>query len=351
MLPKARKILVKLSSIFSILLFILMTLSGCERINYQVHTTIVQDLNVAVNTGSQTIEAGTPTVLKFHLTDANGEPFTDLLVHHARILHVLLVSENLQIVGHIHPEDFDPRNVMEEQEGIYTVEWSFPEAGRYIIALDVVSPEGTFAKHLYVDVIGEPQMGPQPRDFRREKAVNSYTDEGNDRYTKPIWITDAENGNAYHVKMEAPERIKTGEIIHITLHFSRHGEPITDLVPFLDAPMHFAIVDSQLDSIVHTHGTLPVSESLPAELHGGHNAAVRADAQEAHNPAAMDENPPGAHNASESSLMHHGASINLFGPTVNLTTTFHKIGVYQIFCTAKHTNQIIWLSFMVEVED
>ena len=73
---------------------------------------------MAVNTGSEVIEAGTSTVLKFHFTDANGEPFTDLLVHHARILHVLLVSENLQIVGHIHPEDFGHRNVMEERRGL-----------------------------------------------------------------------------------------------------------------------------------------------------------------------------------------------------------------------------------------
>ena len=308
----------------------LMALIGCEKINNQIRAAIAQDLNVTMNTGSQTIEAGTPTVLKFHLTDANGEPFTDLLVHHARVLHVLLVGENLQIVGHIHPEDFNPRNVMEERKGIYTVQWSFPEAGRYIIALDAVSPEGAFAKHLYVDVIGEPQMGAQPRDFRREKTVNGYTDEDNDRYTKPIWIADAENGNAYHVKMEAPERIKAGEIVHITYHFSRHEEPITDLVSFLDAPMHFAIVDSQLDSIVHTHGILPASEPMPAESHGGHNTA---------------------HDATDSQQMHHGANINLFGPTVNLTTTFHKAGVYQIFCTAKHTNQIIWVSFMVEVEN
>jgi hypothetical protein len=330
---------------------LLMVLIGCEKINYQVHTAITQDLNVAVNTGSETIEAGTPTILKFHLTDTNGEPFTDLLVHHARILHVVLVSENLQIVGHIHPEDFDPRNVIEEQRGIYTVQWSFPEAGRYIIALDVVSPEAEFARHLYVDVIGEPQMGAQPRDFRREKTVNGYTDEGNDRYTKPIWIADAEDGNAYHVKMEAPEQIKAGERVHITYHFSRHQEPITDLVPFLDAPMHFAIVNSQLDSIVHTHGTLPNSEPLPVEGHGGHNAAVMADAQGVHNAAAMDENPAGAHNATEPQQMHHGASINPFGPTVNLTTTFHKAGIYQIFCTTKHTDQIIWVSFMVEVEN
>ena len=71
----------------------LMALIGCEEINHQIHAAIARDLNVAMNTESQTIEAGTPTVLKFHLTDANGEPFTDLLVHHARILHVLLVSE------------------------------------------------------------------------------------------------------------------------------------------------------------------------------------------------------------------------------------------------------------------
>ena len=317
---------------------LLMALIGCEKINYQVHTAIAKDLNVAISTGSQTIETGTPTVLKFHLTDANGEPFTDLLVHHARILHVLLVSENLQIIGHVHPEDFEPRNVMEERKGIYTVQWTFPEAGRYIIGLDVVSPEAVFARHSHVDVIGEPQMGAQPRDFRREKTVNGYTDEGNDRYTKPIAIAETEAGNTYHVKMEAPERIKAGEIVHMTYHFSQHEEPITDLVAFLDAPMHFAIVDSQLNSIVHTHGTLPSTEPSTSE-HGDNNAAVQ------------DENLHSAHNATELQPDASGRASTPFGPTVNLTTTFHKAGIYQIFCTAKHTNEIIWVSFMVEVEN
>ena len=105
----------------------------------------------------------------FKLTDAMGEPFTDLMIHHDRILHVLIVSENLQIVGHIHPEDFESRDLMAELEGMYTVHFTFPVAGRYILALDVMTADAEFEKYLYVDVKGEKRWRIFLKTFARKK--------------------------------------------------------------------------------------------------------------------------------------------------------------------------------------
>ncbi len=297
---------------------------------HKTHT--MASLNVALHTEPQTIQAGMPTVLTFHLTDTEDEPVSDLLVHHARVLHVLVVSENLQIIGHIHPEDFESRDIMAELDGRYTVHFTFPAAGRYILAVDVMTADAEFAKHLYVDVAGGEKLAGMTQDFRREKIVLGYTDEGGDRYTKAISLTDKKSTSTYHVKIEAPEQIKAGEMVHITYHFSHDGKPLTDLVPFLDAPMHFAIVSTRLDGIVHTHGTVPGSEDT----------------------SKMMEDPHAGHKMKKSAAtghQHYGTTPEQFGPTVMLMTTFPEAGIYQIFGQLKHADQILWPSFMVKVEN
>lgn len=290
-------------------------------------------LNVMLHTEPQKIQAGEPTTLMFHLTDAKGEPFTDLMVHHDRILHVLIVSENLQIVGHIHPEDFESRDLMAELEGAYTVHFTFPVAGRYILALDVMTADAELAKYLYVDVEGDKRMPDVSQDFGREKVVFGYTDEGGDRYTKAVSIAETKGTSTYHVKMNVPEKITAGEMVHITYHFSRDEKPITDLVPFLDAPMHFAIVSTRLDGILHTHGTVPMNgdtgKMKKKDPHAGHK---------------MKKPTTTGH-------QHQGKTPEKFGPAVMLMTTFQKPGVYQIFGQLKHEDQILFPTFMVKVEE
>ncbi|MDE0483443.1 MAG: hypothetical protein OXI67_12755 [Candidatus Poribacteria bacterium] len=290
-------------------------------------------LNVMLHTEPQKIQAGEPATLMFHLTDVKGEPFTDLMVHHDRILHVLIVSENLQTIGHIHPEDFESRDMMAELEGAYTVHFTFPIAGRYILALDVMTADAEISKYMHVDVAGNKKMADVSQDFRREKSIFGYTEEGGDRFTKPVSIIDGKGTSKYHVKMNAPEKIKAGEMVHITYHFSRDDKPITDLVPFLDAPMHFAIVSTRLDGILHTHGTVPMNgnmgKMMKKDPHAGHK---------------MKKTPTTGH-------QHQGTTPDKFGPTVMLMTTFAKPGVYQIFGQLKHADQILFPTFMVKVEE
>ena len=289
-------------------------------------------LNVKLHTEPQTIIAGKPTVLNFHLTDKKGEPFTDLMVHHDRTLHVLIVSENLQILGHVHPEDFESRDMMAELQGIYTVHFTFPASGRYILALDLMTADAEISKHLYVEVQGENKMQKITHDLRTEKDVFGYKEEGGDRFTKAVSIRAKMDTSPYKVKIEVPEQIKAGEMVHIKYHFSLDGKPINDLVPFLDAPMHFAIVSTHLDGILHTHGTVPMN---------GNSEKMKNDPHAAHK---MKKSTKTGH-------QHQGPTPEKFGPTVMLMTTFKKAGHYQIFGQLKHKDQILFPTFMVKVDE
>ena len=293
----------------------------------------VDVLNVKLHTEPNKISVGEPANLMLHLTDAEGEPFTDLMVHHDRILHVLIVSENLQTIGHIHPEDFEDRDMIAELEGVYTVQFTFPYSGRYILALDVMTADAEYTKHIYVDVTGDKKMSELTHDMRREKRVIGYTEQGGDRFTKAVSITEKNGASKYMVKMKAPEKIKVGEMVHITYHFTHAGKPVTDLVPFLDAPMHFAIVSNRLDGILHTHGTVPMDSK---------DDHKKIDSSQTKH--TVDEKTP------TTGHQHKGITPDKFGPTVMLMTTFKKAGIYQIFGQVKHGDQVLFPTFMVKVE-
>ena len=293
----------------------------------------VEVLNVELHTEPDKISAGEPANLMLHLTDAEGEPFTDLMVHHDRILHVLIVSENLQTIGHVHPEDFEDRDMIAELEGVYTVQFTFPYSGRYILALDVMTEDAEYTKHIYVDVTGDKKMSELTYDLRRQKRVVGYTEQGGDRFTKAVSINEKKGESKYIVKMEAPEKIKVGEMVHITYHFTHAGKPVTDLVPFLDAPMHFAIVSNRLDGILHTHGTVPMDSKYDKKKMDSSQTKKK-----------IHEKPP------TTGHQHQGITPDRFGPTVMLMTTFKKAGIYQIFGQVKHGDQVLFPTFMVKVE-
>ena len=316
----------------SILYFVNIGLTAQHEDHSKHQTEKTDALNVTLHTEPQEIQAGEKSTLMFNLTDKMGEPFTDLMIHHDRVLHVLIVSENLQILGHIHPEDFDERDMMAELEGTYTVYFTFPAAGRYILALDVMTADAEYSKYMYVDVAGEKKMTDHTEDFRREKTVNGYTEEGGDRYTKAV-LTDGKGTSVYQVKMNVQDKIKAGKMVHIDYHFSQAGKPITDLVPFLDAPMHFAIVNTELDGIVHTHGSV---------MNMDHSKMKKDVSHKGHK---MEKKEPA------SGHKHQGTTPEKFGPSVMLMTTFPKAGIYQIFGQLKHKDQILFPTFMVKVEE
>ncbi len=306
-----------------------------DHIKHKTHNVENADvLNVKLHTQPDKITIGKPVSLMFHLTDAKGEPFTDLMIHHERILHILIVSENLQIIGHIHPEDFEFRDMLAELEGVYTVQFTFPYSGRYILAIDAMTADAEYTKHLYVDVTGDKEMPEFSTDMRREKMVVGYTEEGGDRFTKSVSITEKEGTSKYMVKMSVPDKIKVGEMVHITYHFAHGGKPVTDLVPFLDAPMHFAIVSNRLDGILHTHGTVPM---------GSMHDKLKKDSSHA-NHKMREKTPTTGHK-------HEGITPDKFGPSVMLMTTFPEAGIYQIFGQVKHRDQILFPTFMVKVEE
>jgi hypothetical protein len=250
--------------------------------------------NVIVNleTRPEKLTAGLPAKIIFSIRDNKGKPVQDLTVMHERLLHVIIVSGDFTTFAHIHPEDFEPITPEMKMKADYSVRYTFPMAGRYLVAVDSAVKDVHFSEHFTVDVSGELKMGPLKEDFSTEKRFGDYL------------VTFS----------ASPGKIGAGKETVLKYVIKKNGEPVKDLEPYLAAPMHLAIIKADLKNFIHAHGELP----------GG---------------------PP--HHEPMGHI--HGIVKEKFGPEIEASVVFPVKGVYQVFSQIKHQGAVITLRFAVEV--
>ncbi|HUI68120.1 MAG TPA: hypothetical protein VL087_07910 [Nitrospirota bacterium] len=260
-----------------------------------MHTMGGEDVIADIKTDPERISVGSSTNILFSIKDRGGKPIQELSIHHDRILHVIIASQDFSVFAHIHPEDFGPITPEMKKFARYPVRFTFPKAGRYIIAIDFAVQEQLISKHFLIDVAGAPKMGFPTRDLSREKRFGDLD----------VTLTSS------------PERITAGTEVILSYLFRKNGKSVTDLEPYLSAPMHLAIISSDLTHFIHTHGELP---GMPSMGHDAHNMQMKMTVPDK------------------------------FGPEVEIHVVFPAKGRYQIFGQVGHHGKIIVTNFMVEVE-
>ena len=258
---------------------------------HHAHSLKTAEAVLDVETTPKHISAHIPATLRFSLKDHAGKPLSGITVSHERILHVIVVSQDFTVFAHLHPEDFGAVTPEMIRDARFSVNYSFPKAGRYLIALDSAVHELHFSKQLFIDVTGEPNMAAAVTDFFRVKKFGDYV-----------------------IRLTVPEHIKAGQETTLGYFIEKNGEPVSDLEPYLAALMHLAVIKADLRNFIHAHGEAPDS--------------------------------PSAHPAGHI----HGTALNGFGPVIEANVTFPVKGMYQIFSEIKHQGKVIITSFMVRVE-
>jgi Cu+-exporting ATPase len=124
-------------------------------------------------------------------------------------------------------------------------------------------------------------------------------------------------GNLDVTLASMPERITAGKEVILSYLFRKKGKPVTDLEPYLSAPMHLAIISRDLTHFIHTHGEVP---GMPSMGHDEHHMQMKMTVPDK------------------------------FGPTIEIHVVFPAKGLYQIFGQVGHEGKVIVTSFMVEVE-
>ena len=281
--------------------------------------------------------AGEPTTIALSFTDGEGNPASDLMIHHARRVHAVFVSEDLNSIGHIHPQDFSDITEAVVQSGNYFVTYTFPVAGRYIVGVNVMGMDDVLEKQFIVNVKGTPKIDKVTENFNIEKCFAGYPEDGEDRYVQPVFAFASEISCAEGYKVTFSPSIDTitaGEEVRLNYHIERDGKPVMDLAPFLDAPIHFAIVPASLDTLLHRHGVVAQASDMMEMGEDEHMDDMNMDS------------------SSMEGMAHHDPVPEFFGPNLQSESiVFPEAGVYQIFAQAKHGSKIIFSSFMVNVQE
>lgn len=167
--------------------------------------------------------------LVVRIADADGKPVGDFELQHEKLMHLLVVSEDLSFFNHIHPDY--------KGNGTFTVATTFPAGGTYKLIADFV-PKGGSATALsdWVNVAG-PAQG-----HAEVKADSSL-----------VKVADGKEVALDLSGKKANENVT----LTYTIRDAQTGRPITDLQPYLGAVGHVVILSADAKRYIHVH---PIDE-------------------------------------------------------------------------------------------
>ncbi len=244
------------------------------------------------------VQPGTPATLWFHIQDSSGQPVPRLTLEHDRILHVIIISRDFRTFAHVHVEDTQPVTQQMRSAATFPVQYTFPAAGRYLVAADYTIGAKTSNDTFMVDVGGKTPPQSPITDRASEKTFDGM-----------------------RVTLAAPSPLKAGTFQRISYMFTQSGKSVTDLQPYLSAAMHLSIVSSDLHTFIHTHAELPQTflEAL--------------------------------FNPRDPTLTHYHVFLpDRFGPTLVAYVFFPLPGRYELFGEVNRGGRIVLTKFTVQVQ-
>jgi hypothetical protein len=172
------------------------------------------------------VQAGTATKLVIDIKSQSGQPVDKFETFQTKLMHLIIVSDDLQTFDHIHP--------VYQQKGRFEVQANFPYGGKYMLFSDY-KPAGQAEQVslMPVKVSGKPAAAVQ-MDFTKVKAIGE---------TKVQLITS---------------NVKAGQMAMLAFKLQQaNGQPIADLQPYLGERGHLVIV-RQTDALtradyLHAH--------------------------------------------------------------------------------------------------
>lgn len=176
-------------------------------------------------TFNQEPNSGENSELAINVKDSEGKTIKDFEVEHEKLMHLIVVSNDLSYFDHIHPEY--------KGGGLFTVKPDFPSGGKYTLFADFV-----------------------PKGSAKTVKTKSIQVLGNER--KPVVLKEDQD----QTKVVAGKEItfKTDELTtnkDITLSFTIKDEkskkPISDLQPYLGAIGHVVAISEDTKNYLHVH--------------------------------------------------------------------------------------------------
>jgi hypothetical protein len=180
------------------------------------------------------LRPGTPFDFTFDLVDDRGATLRQFQTVHEKIMHVIVVRQDLAQFQHVHP-------TYSAAEGRFTVhDLVLPSSAPYRLFADfrpVGAMTGPDGQPLSVTVPAALEVGDQ-ETYRPEPL--------------PVASDTATVGD-YEVALSRPDTLRAGEVPQLTFTIRRGGEVVTDLEPYLGANGHAVILREEDLAFIHSH--------------------------------------------------------------------------------------------------
>ncbi len=236
-----------------------------------------------------------PFTITYSLKSSAGSPINQdgLKVTHQRLMHLILVSADLEYFSHIHP--------LPVGSGLYSVESLVPRPGTYLLFNEFVTALGVtqVERNLFSTTGAPPDTSAElTPDLGVPHSVDGLR----------VVLTS----NTVKLRRRAP--------VVFTLEVSKDGEPVTEMEPFLGAPCHVAIISADTKQFTHTHGDVP----------GGAMSPVMAGMDM----SKVGDMPVPAY----------------FGPKLQFTHTFAQPGLYRVWVQFGYRGAVETAAYNMQVE-
>lgn len=254
-----------------------------------------------------TPRAGIPVPITFQLWEPNGVPvpWSNLAVSHGRKLHIIFVSADLDVFGHVHPEEFTSDPLILD----FPVEFTFPKSGKlltlqyvtalgkYLAILDFTPLQGvskrdsmdeevlgkrdsillpSYSAKTIINVL-EPLIGTAPAiseivwDFSTTKTAAGYKWDAEDTFLSAALVSEASSQN---ITMDVSLTVNNGATkleegcIKLLFEFFMDNSPVTTFLPYMEANAHLVLVHESLSHSLHVHGSSTNSKFDPIDCQG-----------------------------------------------------------------------------------
>ena len=282
------------------LLLVVMMMIGISAIRAQdaAFTPTVSTEGYVVNlaTEPKEIEANKPFTLTVSILESDGKtPVTKFDEVHTKLLHFILVSDDLTQFLHVHPEY--------QGDGVFVLkDLVLPQVANYVTFADF-TPTGNHQHYI-----------------RNTLTVSGATEEQPNLVISPTEVTVG----GLKLQLVNTDAISAGAETSLKFHVSdaKTGAAISSLDEYLGAAGHLVIVDQTTQIYIHTH---------PAE----------------HDMAGMS----GMEMATATPEMAGMVMPMKYGPDLEFMADFPSAGLWSMWLQVQYKGDVYTFPFVVEVTD
>lgn len=175
---------------------------------------------------------------------ANDEPAENLQRTHERMIHTFLIPRDLEDFAHVHHEDFAEVTAGDLKQATYHFPFAFPTSGEHMLFFEFAAENQYRTDGVWAMVEGEPAQLEDP-----VLDLATTTQDGD-----------------LHAELRWDVAPVAGEEAQFTLILTDDtAQPVTDVVQWLGADAHVALVHSDLSWVGHSHAWISGMENAPPD--------------------------------------------------------------------------------------